>query len=315
MIHSPIDPADAALAALLQLLKARDYHFVTPTPATHGLVLSRPDRREARKIEDVLGWSLPFGTSLLDREVMQLLKTAGALEEAGEGRWRSLFRVSSLGGALFLHSAYPTDDEDAVFFGPDSYRFARLIMSELSARPPAAPVRLADMGAGAGVGAIVAHRLCPGARLIMTDINPKALRLARINASAAGVEAEFIESDGLTGVDDPIDLVLANPPYIIDPAKRAYRDGGALHGGAAALDMTRQALDRLADGGRFILYTGSAIVDGKDVLREALTGMANAAGCVMRYEELDPDVFGEELANEAYREVDRIAVVGAVFQR
>ena len=310
-----MDPADLALGALLHVLRARGYHFVTPTPATHRLVIGRPDRREARRLEDALGWSLPFRDGLLDREVMDLLETAGALRDAGAGLRRSIFRVSSLKGELFVHSAFPTDDQDAVFFGPDSYRFANLITAELRATAPKADARIVDMGTGAGVGAIVAHKISPTARLFMTDINPSALRLARVNADAAAVPAQFVEGDGLAEIGDPIDLILANPPYIIDPEKRAYRNGGALHGGAVALDMARQALDRLASGGRLILYTGTAIVDGVDILGNALAELAEAKGCALSYRELDPDVFGDELANDAYRDVDRIAVVGAVFRR
>ena len=65
----------------------------------------------------------------------------------------------------------------------------------------------------------------------------------------------------------------------------------------------------------FLLYTGSAIVRGHDALHEELAGIAEAAGLKLDYRELDPDVFGEELETAPYREVDRIAVVGAVFER
>jgi hypothetical protein len=34
-----------------------------------------------------------------------------------------------------------------------------------------------------------------------------------------------------------------------------------------------------------------------------------------RYQELDPDVFGEELEREVYRDVDRIAAVGLEARR
>ncbi|MFA9201722.1 MAG: hypothetical protein ACEQR8_11185, partial [Cypionkella sp.] len=56
-----------------------------------------------------------------------------------------------------------------------------------------------------------------------------------------------------------------------------------------------------------------AIVEGHDALGAALTKLAEASGCALRYFELDPDVFGEELAKPAYRTVDRIAVVAAIF--
>jgi hypothetical protein len=64
-----------------------------------------------------------------------------------------------------------------------------------------------------------------------------------------------------------------------------------------------------------LLYTGVAIVDGRDELREALADQLPALGCTLRYRELDPDVFGEELVKPAYAEVERIAAIGAVVER
>lgn len=304
--------ADAALLALLRSLEKRDFHFVTPTPATHARVIARPDRRRARNLVDVLGWSLPFASGEIEPQIEELLRAADMIEEAN-GLLKSRLRVSSLGGRLYLHSAFPTLSEDAVFFGPDSYRFADLIAAELDRCPPRRRAGFVDIGAGAGVGAIVAVQVCPEASVTMTDINPKALRLARINAAAAGVAARTFVGAGLGGVEGPIDIALANPPYIIDGAGRAYRNGGGLHGSAVALEMARSALARLAPAGRLILYTGSAIIEGADPLRGALGQLANEAGFTMRYREIDPDVFGEELDRAPYRDVDRIAIVAAIF--
>jgi methylase of polypeptide subunit release factors len=150
---------------------------------------------------------------------------------------------------------------------------------------------------------------------MMTDINPEALRLARINARAAGVEAAFATGANLEPISGPIDIALANPPYIIDSAGREYRDGGGMHGGQVAFEMAKEAAGRLAPDGRIILYTGSAIVAGRDPLHEALAALAAEKGCTLRYAEIDPDVFGEELENQAYSDVDRIALVAAVLRR
>ena len=308
------DPADAALLALLRLLAARGYSFVTPTPATHARVLARPDRSEARTLADMLGWSLPFAPGAIDREVESLLSTADMLEPAGD-RLKSRLRVSRLHDRLYLHSAYPTEARDAVFFGPDSYRFADLIAAELADHPHREGARIVDIGTGSGVGAVVAATARPGARVTMTDINPAALRLARINAAAAGIDARAVESGDLAFLDGAIDIATANPPYIIDAGARAYRDGGGMHGGQISLDMARMATERLAPGGRLILYTGSAILAGADPLHAALAAMAEARGCTMRYREIDPDIFGEELDGPAYRDVDRIALIAAVIDR
>jgi methylase of polypeptide subunit release factors len=307
--------SDAALAQLVETLQRRGYRFVTPTPATHARVVARPDRREARDIADILGWSLPFATSQIDAELLGLLDAAGAIEAAEGGRYRSRLRVSSLKGDLYLHSAYPTDAEDSVFFGPDSYRFADLIAAELGATPVSSGATVVDIGTGAGVGAIVAARVCPAASLWMTDVNPEALRLAAVNAKAAGVSIRAVESATLDCIHGPIDLALANPPYIIDDDARTYRDGGGMFGGQVSVDMARMAVRRLASGGRLLLYTGSAIVRGEDLLGKALAALADAEGCDLRYRELDPDVFGEELERPAYAEVDRIAVVAAIFTK
>jgi len=301
---------DTALLALLGGLEARGHAFVTPTPATHARVIARPDRQEATTLADVFGWSLPFREGVLDGDLQGIADAAGILESAGAGLWRSRLRVSSLHGKLFLHSAFPTDDRDAVFFGPDSYRFADLIAAELAGCAPA--VRIVDIGTGGGVGGIVAAGCCAGASVTMTDINPQALWLAAINAAHNRVEAEFVLTDKLDAIGDGIDVALANPPYIIDAEERDYRHGGGLHGGQASLDMAVAAAERLAPGGRLILYTGSAIIRGKDPLHDALAGALTARGCSLRYREIDPDVFGEELEGPLYAEVDRIAVVAAI---
>lgn len=262
----------------------------------------------------MFGWSLPFEQGLLDEEIERLAFAAGFLVDR-EGLVASPVRVSTLHDRLFLHSAYPTVDEDAVFFGPDSYRFADLVVRELARRPAGPAARIIDIGTGAGVGAIVAGSRSPGASIRMTDINPKALALARVNAAHAGIMAEAIETDGLAGVAGSFDLALANPPYIIDDHGRAYRDGGDMHGGRISLDMARAAMAQLAPQGRLILYTGSAIISGHDPLRDALEDVARELRCSLRYREIDPDVFGEELEKAAYRDVDRIAVVAAIFSR
>ncbi|MBU3077534.1 methyltransferase [Sphingomonas quercus] len=309
------DAGADALAALIAFLKAGGYRFVTPTPATHARVLARPENQRARDLRGIFGWSLNFAAELVDAALLDRLREAGIVVAGEGGLLRSRVRVSSLGQDLFVHSAFPTDGRDAVFFGPDSYRFARLIAEELRRCPERPGGRLVDIGTGAGVGAIVAARLCPAAEIVMTDINPAALRLARVNAAAAGVAASFVIAEDLSAIDGALDLVLANPPYIIDVAGRAYRDGGGMHGGEVSLAMAQDAVPRLAPGGRFILYTGSAIVDGMDQLRDRLGELAAAERCTLRYEEIDPDVFGEELENDVYRDVDRIALIAAVIAR
>jgi len=300
-------PQDTALLQLLQRLEADAYEFVTPTPLTHSRVLKR--KGEARDLRDVLGWSCPFRDGLLDHELFALLEAAGALERK-DGLWKSTLRASRVHGLLFLHSAYPTEAEDAVFLGPDSYRFADFVRAELGTRSWLGQV--VDVGGGAGVGALTAASGRNAREVIVTDVNPKALRLARINAAHAHQPLIAVEAQGLEGAPEGCDLILANPPYIVDDKGRDYRDGGDMHGARVSLDWAREAVGKLAPGGRFLLYTGSAILDGgRDELKAALQDLAAESGVALAYRELDPDVFGEELENPAYADCERIAVVGA----
>lgn len=298
---------DPALLDLLRRLRESGYVFVTPTPETHARNLHRRRGERARDLRDVFGWNLPFGDDVPGAEILDLLRQADAVERTPDGE-RSAIRVAGLGENLFLHSSFPTEDEDSVFFGPDSWRFARFIERELRDH---CPRRLVDVGAGSGVGAIVAAGICPDAEVVMTDVNSRALALARVNAQAAGVRAEFVLGDGVEPVRGGFDLALLNPPYIADEGERTYRHGGDLHGAQLAIDLSRSILERLEPGGRLLLYTGAPIVGGRDRLREELGRL----GAELSYREMDPDVFGEELDKPAYRDVERIAVVNAVLTK
>ncbi len=303
---------DAALLELLTHLTAFGYRFITPTPETHRRVLGRKAGKAARDLRDIFGWNLPFSPALLPAPLLERLASLGILREQA-GLHKSRVRISSLGDRLFLHSAFPTSQKDAVFFGPDSYRFVRFLEAELAGGPEVR--RLVDIGAGAGVGAIAAAALLPKARLTLTDINPLALRYAAINARHAGLEIEAIEGEGIDRVAGAFDLAIANPPFIADAQRRTYRHGGDMHGAALSLQWALAAARTVAPGGRVLLYTGSAIVDGTDPLEAALRARLPDHGCTLRYAELDPDIFGEELDQPGYEDVERIAAIGAVIAR
>ena len=306
------DDRSAALIALGRALHETGYAFVTVTPETHRRVDARAaasGRSQASSLRDVFGWSRPFEPSLLPPAMMDLARAAEILEEGA--LLRSKVRFSSIGERLFVHSAYPTTAADAVFFGPDTYRYGDLIVDEMERGAPAK--RVVDVGCGSGAGGIVA---APRAeRIVLADINAGALAYARVNAVLAGIEdrVEVVESDVLRGVSGPIDLVIANPPYMMDPASRAYRDGGGTYGEALAVRIARDALARLEPGGRLVLYTGAAVVDGVDTFLRAVRDVCTAARAEWRYREMDPDVFGEEIEqNDAYARVERIAAVALV---
>jgi methylase of polypeptide subunit release factors len=213
-----------------------------------------------------------------------------------------------LSGQLFWHSAFPTSEADAVFFGPDTYRFAIAIEHHLESHSKEVR-RAVDIGCGAGPGAIVCALARPGAQVLAVDINPAALCLARINALLAGANnVEACQSDLLSDTEGQFDLVVANPPYLVDPSERAYRHGGGPLGAGLSLRIVEAALPRLERGGTLLLYTGVAMIGGCDPFRAAVEERI-PEGFALSYREMDPDVFGEELEGGAYAECDRIAAV------
>lgn len=305
---------DLALLQLGRRLQADGYRFTTPTPLTHERVNQRPGNERAKTLRDVFGWSRPFAPGLISTDEQRQLQDAQVLE-ARDGLLRSRVRWSSLDGLLFAHSQFPTQATDAVFFGPDSYRFAQLIHTHLQQNFTSVH-RAVDIGCGAGVGAIVIARARREAQVLAVDINPQALRLSAVNAALAEVaNVQLAHSDVLQDVAGNFDLIVANPPYMADPSERAYRHGGGALGAGLSLRIVEQALPRLTPGGSLVLYTGVAMVDGRDPFLEALGQWRDSADFGWTYKELDPDVFGEELLTPGYQDVERIAVVALVVTR
>jgi methylase of polypeptide subunit release factors len=124
-----------------------------------------------------------------------------------------------------------------------------------------------------------------------------------------------VQGDLFAPLQGDFDLILANPPYLVDRSERAYRHGGGALGFALSERIVSEGAPRLAPGGRLVLYTGAPIVGGKDPFRAAAERLLAPCGWTVQYRELDPDVFGEELAEPAYAEVERIAAVALVVQR
>lgn len=300
----------APLIEVLTWLDAAGYDFVTPTPSTVRRWRSRPPRRPGPR--DILGWGVPFAKADIDGGLLEVLRAAGAVAEEEAGL-RCRLRAARIHDRLFLHSAFPGAGGDAVFVGPDSYRFADLVRRQIGKGPVS---RILDVGTGAGVGGILAGAWTSNALIRATDVNPEALRLARANAAHANVAVAFELVDGFPATSEDFDLIVANPPYVAGESGRTYKDGGGDLGEGLSLEWARSAMTRLAPGGRLVLYTGSPIREGgHDVMRNGLEAMARDAGFNLDYAEIDPDIFAGELRRAPYADVERIAAIGAVLGR
>ena len=124
--------------------------------------------------------------------------------------------------------------------------------------------RALDLGTGCGVQAL--HLATHARRVVATDVNPRALRVARFNAALndAGAvevrEGSFFEP--VAG--EEFDLIATNPPFVISPAtgeRLVYRDSG-LPGDRVVEDIVRTAPRHLAPGGWCQVLANWVIAEG-----------------------------------------------------
>lgn len=302
LTDSPMLVSD--LTALGNYLLEEAYSFTTVTPATHARVLAHAGMRRGTSLRDIFGWNLPFDARALPNALIARLRGGGLVHVDDEGFMRSTVRFATVDGRIYVHDSYPTIAADAVFFGPDTYRFitaanARLNPCDL----------LVDVCCGSGAGGLEAGTGLAN-RIVLADINRKALAFASVNCLLGNNHTAVLHhADLLTGIDERPDAIIANPPYLADPLGRAYRDGSGVLGTGLALRILRDSLTLLAPGGQLLLYTGSPVIDGIDRFAAEALPLARASAAEVRYEEIDPDVFGEELENPAYAAVERIAAV------
>ena len=78
------------------------------------------------------------------------------------------------------------------------------------------PARVADVGTGTGAIAVAIAEAAPNARVYATDTSPHALELAHANVRRHGLGGRVTVRHGdlLDPVPGPIDLVVANLPYL-----------------------------------------------------------------------------------------------------
>lgn len=136
--------------------------------------------------------------------------------------------------------------------------------------------RVLDLGCGWGPAGAFLKRLNPEIELVMSDVNPRAVELARGNLALNGVEARVLLSDGFEGLDGSYDAIVTNPPIrtgkesiygLFREAHARLNPGGALYivirkqqGAPSALKFLRR-LDPEAEviarkGGYWVIRTG-----------------------------------------------------------
>lgn len=185
---------------------------------------------------------------------------------------------------------------------PETETLVELALAYVQGRSGA--ITIADIGTGCGAIAIVLAHEIPNASVIATDESTDALALAKRNAERlTSGRIDFRQGDLLAPVSEPVDIIVANLPYVtteqweaMPPEIRKHEPRSALDGGVDGLDIIRRLIDeapaRLAKGGALFCEIG----DWQGVAVRTLTAGAFSDSRV----EICPDLAGRDRVLAVY---------------
>lgn len=92
-------------------------------------------------------------------------------------------------------------------------------------------LRVLDVGTGSGAIAIALARNLKFPQVTALDVSPAALDIARENARMLKARIEFVEADifDWSPVPDSFDIIVSNPPYVLESEKKDMADNVLLH--------------------------------------------------------------------------------------
>lgn len=153
---------------------------------------------------------------------------------------------------------------------------ASLTLAEITMRQPIG--RALDLGTGCGVQSY--HLSRHADEVVATDLNPRALHLARIGAALSGMGIDFREGSLFEPVaGEQFDLIVSNPPYVMSPPGGeclTYRESAFTADGLVEA-VVRDAPSHLTPGGSLQLLTNWAITGVP--WEERLASWVAGSGC------------------------------------
>jgi release factor glutamine methyltransferase len=185
---------------------------------------------DLKRLQLYLQFDRPLGeTELLRLRELTARRAAGEPIQHLVGSW-------DFGNLVFLC------DGRALIPRPETEELVARIVQRRKDNPPH---RILDMGCGSGVIGLSLASAFPSASVVLADVSPAALALARENAGPHGLagRVEFVESDLFAAVAGQFDLLVANLPYIptaeVSTLSREVQHDPlmALDGGEAGIDL------------------------------------------------------------------------------
>lgn len=167
-------------------------------------------------------------------------------------------------------------------------------LAQLTIREPVG--RALDLGTGCGVQAM--HLAQHAGEVVATDVNPRALAMARLTAQLNDVDIDVRDGSLFEPVaGERFDLIATNPPFVISPPGSqvlVYRDSG-MPGDSVVRHLVENAAEHLNDGGWCQILANWAHHDGigwEDDLGQWLEGQPLDAWILQR-ELVDPSAYVE----------------------
>ncbi len=77
-------------------------------------------------------------------------------------------------------------------------------------------IKILDIGCGSGVIGLTLKKIFPNSEVTLLDISSEALEVAKENAKRLNLDVKFIQSDIFENVTETYDVIISNPPYIME---------------------------------------------------------------------------------------------------
>ena len=249
--HTP-----AARKAALALVAGADTPFEIAARLFH-----LGDTVPLHQAMDLLGWTI--------KDLMAI-----GLVHSADGTVRATVQITPHDNEWiisdFPHAQSIREQDWVMGVGPSTRQLLNLI-------PPMESAHVLE--AGCGVAWIARQQVRRGATAVATDINPRALALARLNDRLNNVqgityaEGDFFEA---AAAQAPFDVIVANPPYILSPGgHRTYCE--TPDGQTLCESVVSRASDYLKPGGYAIVLLNWSHQTDEDWAEEPLRWVGDTA--------------------------------------